>query len=226
MTDSPVPAHARRFSWAEAGSLVANLDADRKRWAASVWRAMRKEGEDLKAQLRKDVRAARFRNGGRLANAWRGQMFPRIGTTGTLNPAYAIGNQAANVLDTFEKGAVITARDGALLIPVGPARRIKLRIGQPRSDLIHEARALYGGQLSTRRLRKSGELALGAYTIVNGKQRFVPLFILRRTVTAPDLLDATGIMARWQAGLGDRVQAEAGRLFALESEVIAARAAA
>lgn len=184
-----------KFGLHELGNLREMADWEADVWAEGSHREMLSGGEAVKKDVRADIRRARIKNAGRLGNAWRGKIFPRSPKAHAAKPAYVIGNNASHILDTFEKGGEINAKGAALLIPIGPARRIKLAPGQPRTMLPELARRQYGvARLVSHRLKRTREVVLGVWSAAEGVRKFIPLFRLRKSVQAPNLLNAEDII--------------------------------
>ena len=81
--------------------------------------AIRAETEQVKAELRRQVTTAFGGNARGIANAWRSMIFPRSGQS--LRPAGLVFTKVPNVIDAFERGALIRAKGGGkfLAIPTG-----------------------------------------------------------------------------------------------------------
>jgi len=81
--------------------------------------AIRAETEQVKAELRRQVTGAFSGNARGIANAWRSMIFPRSGQS--LRPAGLVFTKVPNVIDAFERGALIRAKGGRkfLAIPTG-----------------------------------------------------------------------------------------------------------
>ena len=81
--------------------------------------AIRAETEQVKAELRRQVTGAFGGNARGIANAWRSMIFPRSGQS--LRPAGLVFTKVPNVIDAFERGALIRAKGGRkfLAIPTG-----------------------------------------------------------------------------------------------------------
>ncbi|MFC7541043.1 DUF6441 family protein [Siccirubricoccus deserti] len=80
---------------------------------------IRAETEQVKAELRRQVTTAFSGNARGIANAWRSMIFPRSGQS--LRPAGLVFTKVPNVIDAFERGALIRAKGGRqfLAIPTG-----------------------------------------------------------------------------------------------------------
>jgi hypothetical protein len=81
--------------------------------------AIRAETDQVKAELRRQVAPAFSGNARGIANAWRSMIFPRSGQS--LRPAGLVWTKVPNVIDAFDRGAVIRAKGGRkfLAIPTG-----------------------------------------------------------------------------------------------------------
>lgn len=81
--------------------------------------AVRSETEALKRELREQVTTAFTGKGRGIAQAWRSQIFPRSGVS--LRAAGLVWSKVPNVIDAFERGALIRAKGGRrfLAIPTG-----------------------------------------------------------------------------------------------------------
>jgi hypothetical protein len=190
----------------ELGDIRATADKEADLFAESSHREMGALGDGVKLAVRADIRKAKFRGAARLANAWRGKLFPRSPKAHAAKPAYVLGNNAEKILSTFETGATIKAKGGALMIPIGPAKRVKLPAFTPREKLPELVLRQYGVQrFVSQRLKKTRQLALGVFTAAEGgKRKFVPLFLLVKQVEAPDLLNAEKIIEDAGKSLPDR----------------------
>lgn len=84
----------------------------------AVTRAVRAETDQLKQELRVQIVSAFAGNARGIANAWRSQVFPRGGVS--LRAAGIVWTKVPNVVDAFERGALIRARGSRFLaIPTG-----------------------------------------------------------------------------------------------------------
>lgn len=79
--------------------------------ARSVTAGMREISVGLKDELREDVRKAGL--GDRLANAWRGTLYPRSGAS--VEAAAYVYSNAPKIIDAFDRGVTITARNRRFL---------------------------------------------------------------------------------------------------------------
>ncbi|MER2249540.1 DUF6441 family protein [Methylorubrum podarium] len=89
----------------------AAMNGTERQIARSVTAGMREVTDGLKEDLRADVRAAGL--GQRLANTWRGQTFPRTGES--AESAAYVSSNAPKLIDAFDRGVTITARNRRFL---------------------------------------------------------------------------------------------------------------
>ncbi|MFN6954748.1 MAG: DUF6441 family protein [Acetobacteraceae bacterium] len=82
-------------------------------------RAVRAETDVLKGELRQQVTGSLGGKARGIANAWRSQTFPKSGQS--LRPAGLVFTKLPNVIDAFERGALIRPKGGRkfLAIPTG-----------------------------------------------------------------------------------------------------------
>jgi len=104
---------------AAIGDLRQALAAEVRAGERAATGAVREGTEALKRELRGQVLAAFGGRGRGLANAWRSQVFPRSGVS--LRAAGLVWTKVPNVIDAFERGALIRAKGGRrfLAIPTG-----------------------------------------------------------------------------------------------------------
>jgi len=105
------------------GDLRAALAAEVRAGERAATDAVRTETEALKRELREQVVQAFGGEGRGIANAWCSVVFPRSGVS--LRAAGLLWSKAPNIIDAFERGALIRAKGGKFLaIPTGfnPAR--------------------------------------------------------------------------------------------------------
>lgn len=203
-----------QFKLEELGSLATTLERDRKLFAEANWTTLRARGDGIKNAVRADIRASGIKGAAKVANAWRGKMYPGNAGKHAKAPAYIVGSQAEKIVETFEDGPTIHFQGGTGLIPIGKARRIKLRPGQPRTDLPAEALKLYGASKFSMHRMRTGELALGVFSVLEtGKSKFIPLFLMRKSVQAPKLLKGKKIIEQKAAEAAQRQPDEAFALF-------------
>lgn len=197
------------------GNWRALADGDAQGFADAQWQALRDEGDKLKNVARQSVRKAKIRGAARMATSWRGKIFPEKPGSRARAPAYVLGTNAAMPLDHLESGITITAKGSALVIPIGPAARFK----QPnfvkqsgRLERVMRAMEQQHGKLVLHKLR-DGTMALGVWKPGAKRQRFLALFILKKTITIPKKLDTRAEIVRAAEGWEQRVGAETMRLY-------------
>jgi len=168
-----------------------------------------KTGRDLLLDVRGKTQSA-FRGSKRLANAWRGKLYPDGGDE-TLSPAYFIHTKAPQIIDAFERGATIRARGGkylAIAMPDAGVRHtsiknkaitpaiweketgVKLRPLIRGSVILLVADAHYVRQPARWRARKSFKPI--REPLMNGR-KFLVIFILVRQVKLSKRLDIAAI---------------------------------
>jgi hypothetical protein len=204
-----------RFTF-QASDLVKGLSETEGQIAQSVTDAMRAVTEGLKTDLRADVVAAGL--GQRLANTWRGRTFPEGRVS--IGAAAFVWSKAPNIIDAFDRGAVIrssrgfflaipTAAAGATgrglsgkrerITPGGWERRTGMRLrfvyrrGGPALLVADNVRLSRQGlaKANTGRSRSGAE-----YTRMKDRVTAV-IFILVPQVTMPKLLNVQDVAARW-----------------------------
>ncbi|MBX6386203.1 MAG: hypothetical protein IRZ07_25065 [Microbispora sp.] len=104
---------------AAIGDLRQALAAEVRAGERAATGAVREGTEALKRELRGQVLAAFGGKGRGIANAWRSQVFPRSGVS--LRAAGLVWTKVPNVIDAFERGALIRPKGGRrfLAIPTG-----------------------------------------------------------------------------------------------------------
>lgn len=191
------------------GAMAATADAERALFLESLWGATREEGDRIKDIARDSVRGAPIRGARRMATSWRGTIFPKKPPPYANAPSYVLGTNASMPLDHLETGITITAKGGALLVPIGEAARWKQPAFTEQSGRLSRVlaamRAKYG-KLSWFRARDRN-VYLGAFktTRSGGQQRFTPLFMLRTSVTIKPKLDTRAKIATASQGFANRV---------------------
>lgn len=207
------------------GSWAKIADGERKLFLEAQWKALKAEGDKLKEVARDSVRNAKIRGARRMATSWRGEIFPKKPPPFANRPAYVLGTNAAMPLDHLETGAVMTARGFGLMVPIGEAARFK----QPPfteqagrlARTIAAMRDKYG-KLSW--LRRRGQVFYGAWTRNRaGKDRFVALFVVVKSVTIPKKLDTRAAIARAAQGVEGRIAERTMQLFIPAREAMVAR---
>jgi hypothetical protein len=112
-------------------SLTKILQEELRAGERAVTRGVRAETERLKTELRQQVTAAFGERSRGIANAWRSRVFPQSGES--LGAAGIVWTKVPNIIDAFERGAVIRARSGRFLaIPTGFNRQGGRRGAKPR----------------------------------------------------------------------------------------------
>lgn len=193
------------------------VDRARGATAAAITAAMREASDGLKADLRAQTIGAGL--GTRLANTWRGTTYPE--GRDSLTPAGFVYSNAPLIIDAFSRGAAIRPVNGAryLWIPtenVPKARRRLDRTGKvARGGRLtpEEVENLYNDDLYLRPGTNGGKLAF--INVVGGKNgrgfrrgtkgrtaqgrtaQPVLMFVLRRTVRLPKLIDPQSLAERW-----------------------------
>lgn len=92
------------------GNLKAAMQAEVARVSGALRRAVTTAAKETQAELRAQARATGFRDGGRsAANAWRMEVYPKTPKT-TLRPAALVFSKMPDVVDAFDRGAVIRTK--------------------------------------------------------------------------------------------------------------------
>ncbi|MBX6747733.1 MAG: hypothetical protein IRY87_37345, partial [Acetobacteraceae bacterium] len=101
------------------GDLRQALAAEVRAGERAAMTAIRAETEQVRQELRQQVMSAFGGRGRGIAHAWRARVFPSSGQS--LRPAGLVWTRAPNVIDAFERGAVIRPKGGRkfLAIPTG-----------------------------------------------------------------------------------------------------------
>ncbi len=100
------------------GDLRQLLAAEVRAGERAAMTAIRAETQQVKGELRGQVIGSFGGNARGIANAWRSQVFPRSGQS--LRPAGLVWTKVPNVIDAFERGALIRAKGAKYLaIPTG-----------------------------------------------------------------------------------------------------------
>ena len=148
------------------GDLRQVLAAEVRAGERAAMQAIRAETEQVKAELRRQVTDALGGNARGIANAWRSQVFPRSGQS--LRPAGLVWTKVPNVIDAFERGAVIRAKGGRkfLAIPTSLNRQGGRRGAKPR---VTPAQMVSSGQAFLRPF-KSGRGFVWCLPLRQGEQ--------------------------------------------------------
>ena len=172
------------------GNLTKFLAAERKAAERAVTTAMRRASTNLKNEMRRQVKKAGM--GERLANTWRGDVYPNRGTS--LSAA-AVVYSKASYMKAFENGEIIRAGGGRwLAIPtevvyIGSKRQrprdVKARMWFVPTNKPNVARLVtrHGGQEKT-------------------------LFILVKQVQLRKKIDFATASAKWHARIPDYIASE------------------
>lgn len=176
--------------------------------------AMRETTAEAKAALRAQVTSNGL--GQRLANTWRGEVFPK--SRRSVTPAGFIHSAAPDIVDAFERGARIVPRAGHKYLAI-PTRNVPRARGHGRASSTkrmtpHEVEQAFNQDLVIRPGREGRLLAFiakdrgttkrGALRKVRkgrlawgDRQELVLMFTLVPTVQLPKLLDLNAVAERW-----------------------------
>lgn len=193
----------------DPAAIKAALDEEMKAVGKRVRSATEIAGRELLLEpVRADTRSALS---ARLANTWRGRVYPE-GSSTTLSPAFFVWSKAAEVIYAFETGAEITPVTRRFLaiptadagIKAGSGRTprvtpqswsretgVKLRFVPKGNGGLLVADARYARKSSGDRLR----LGRPIRTKLQGDGGFVVIFILVRRAHLRKRLDVQGIAA-------------------------------
>jgi hypothetical protein len=169
----------------------------------------------LKTELRRQITGAGL--GSRLANTWRGEMYPKSGQS--IGAAGYVWSKAPRLVRLYAEGAIIRSKRGLFLaIPTpaagryGDARqkitpgswerihglrlRFVFRRGSPSLLVADNVRLTKRGRATANIGRRQGV----EFTRLSGRTT-VPLFILVPQVTVRRRLDVDGAAQKWIAAL-------------------------
>lgn len=148
------------------GDLRQVLAAEMRAGERAAMQAIRAETEQVKVELRRQVTDALGGNARGIANAWRSQVFPRSGQS--LRPAGLVWTKVPNVIDAFERGAMIRAKGGRrfLAIPTSLNQQGGRRGAKPR---VTPAQMVASGQAFLRPF-KSGRGFVWCLPLRQGEQ--------------------------------------------------------
>lgn len=192
--------------------------------------AMRETMPIAKQELRAQVTSAGL--GQRLANTWRGEVYPKGGRS--VNPAGFIWSNAPDIVDSFIRGATIRPVNGAqyLWLPTKNVPLARGRVGRKGNNLkggsitpeecenrfntdfvVLKGRS--GGLLAFMDLlasknRRSFRPATRARLAEGRERRLMLMFVLRPFVTLPKLLDPDGVAQRWTVQFEQSFSSQAG----------------
>lgn len=185
--------------------------------AEAATEAMRETSSKALQELRRQVTSNGL--GQRLANTWRNRVFPT--SRRSVNPSGYIWSNAPDIVDSFNRGATIRPIAGAkyLWIPTKNVPRARGRVSRSGRNLKggamlpEEVENMFNTDFVIRRGKNGTLLAfIDVVRSLNGRTfrrgtkgraaqgRFakpVLMFVLRRTVTLPRLLDTEGVAERW-----------------------------
>jgi len=195
------------------GNLAKHMAAELKGAEEAVTRAVRQAGEGLKRDWRAQVTSARL--GQRLANSIRSQHYPKSGSS--ISAAALVYSRAPKLIDTFDRGVTIRARNGLwLAIPTPAAWRArggkKITPGQWESRTGRRLRFVYrrGVPLllvaDRARITKRGLAAASRSKIGRGAVT-APIFILVPQVHLRKRLDLDQATRHWESRLPELVVA-------------------
>ena len=107
------------------GNLQKALDNEVVRVAGALKRGVARAGQDTQSDLRAQARGAGFKDGGRaMANSWRLKVFPTPGVgPRSFRPAAHVTSRMEDVVDIFNRGAVVTAKRRKYLAIPTPINR-------------------------------------------------------------------------------------------------------
>lgn len=207
------------------GAWARIADGERKLFLEAQWKALKGEGDKIKEVARDSVRQAKIRGARRMATSWRGDIFPKKPPPFANRPAYVLGTNASMPLDHLESGITISGKGVGLMVPIGEAARFKQPAFTEQAGrlarTIAAMRSKYG-KLSW--LRRRGHLFYGAWTRNRaGKDRFVALFVVVKSVTIPKKLDTRAAILRAARGVETRVAERTMQLFIPAREAMVAR---
>ncbi|WP_302480208.1 DUF6441 family protein [Sphingomonas bacterium] len=194
--------------------------------AAASSGAMRDTMPDAKQELRDQVVGAGL--GGRLANTWRGDVYPK--SAKSMHPAGYIHSNAPLIIDSFLRGAQIVPIAGGkyLAIPTAsvPLSRRGSAIGAGRKARGAgsrmspvEVEAVFGQDLIIKPGRNGHLLAFVDPDQSRGRRlrrpkgqkgKLVLMFTLVKSVRMPRLLDLDGPGQRWASAFGTALQRRLG----------------
>lgn len=208
-------------------SITKDLDAVELTIAQAATRSMQDAVDGLKNELRGQVIEAGM--GQRLANTWRGDVYPKVYGRVSMNPAGVVRSAAPLIIDAFARGATIRPINGSkyLWIPTKSVPRqrrsssyrsnISRRAGGGSAMSPEECELHFNTEFDIRLGRNGSLLAFmdltaglsprggGLRRDTAGRRRQgrkakpVLMFVLRKTVKLPRLFDIEGAANRWAA---------------------------
>lgn len=200
--------------------LVAALQGDLKKIMAeelkageqAVTNGVREVTDGLKLELRGQVTSARL--GQRLANTWRGQVYPK--GQPSINAAGFVWNKAPKIIGAYAKGAVVRSHRGVFLaIPTPEAGKFAAfrKITPALWERIHGKKLrfvarrgvpslLVADDMRARRGKRGGFANASATAMRTGRGlTTVTMFILVPQVTIRKRFDVDSVAQKWIAAL-------------------------
>lgn len=188
-----------RVTLRQLGNLQKEAEQNRVDFARALWLATDDVGFALQRLERQDVERSTLRRAKQMAKTWRKTTKPRRPEDlkpGQTPEAFVFNRSRVFAVYLARGGQNRAVRAGALLIPVGRARNLKLRIGQSRRELIYEATKKFGPLVPIK--TKDGKMALGIVTpMKSGRNKVEPLFLLRREARVAKLFTPVPIYQRF-----------------------------
>jgi hypothetical protein len=186
-------------------SIMRDIEGDVAQAATS---AMRETGYKTLLELRRQVTDGGL--GQRLANTWRDRVYPE--KRKSMTPTGYIWSNAPEIIDGFVRGATILPVGGAsyLWIPTKNVPRARGRVSRAGRRIKGgamtpvEVESAYGADFVIRKGKSGTLLAFIDVVKQGGKAKPVLMFVLRKTVRLPKLLDLDGPARRWAANFEAR----------------------
>lgn len=212
----------------DAGAIDGAILEVRRELSRKLRKATQAAGRETTLAARAQVnaafsRVAKYQKSGsaRLANAWRGKLFPQNAESGTLEPAYLVYSQAPKIIAAFEAGATIVPKKGRFLaIPtIETGRNVRRAFaGRLTPELwVKENRVAlrfvpmpYGGVLiaDLQRFKRGRKRKGKPDTFVVRRQKPQVMFVLLRQTTLRKRLDVKGLAQRAGGSYRNSVVAE------------------
>lgn len=169
------------------GKLDELLDKEYQNAAKAVTAGIKTATNGLKLSLRTQVKAAKL--GTRLANTWRGDVFPKA--KNSISAAGVVYTKAQKILEGFEYASVIRSQNGFWLAI--PTLAIKKRVFNKRMTP-----ALYEKSKGVR-LRFIYRANGASFLVHEQKKKTIIAFILVPQVKMPKLINFETESEKWQA---------------------------
>lgn len=176
-----------RLKAALEGKLDELLVKEYKNAAKAVTIGIKTATNGLKLSLRSQVKAAKL--GSRLANTWRGDIYPKA--KNSISAAGVVYTKAQKVLEGFEYASVIRSQSGFWLAI--PTLVVKKRVFNKRMTP-----ALYE-KMKGVRLRFVYRANSVSLLVHEQKRKTIIAFILVPQVKMPKLINFAGESEKWQA---------------------------